>query len=98
MPLDDTGRIIVDRAMRVHSRLGPGLLESAYQRCLAYELTSCGLVVQTQVPLPIVYGGVRLDAGYRLDMVVEDTFIVEVKAVAQLLPVHEAQVLSYLRL
>ena len=98
MPLHDAGKEIVDGAMRVHSLLGPGLLEHAYLECLVHELATRGLEVRRQVPLPIVYEGVKLDAGYRLDLVVQGTIVVEVKAVASLLPVHEAQLLSYLRL
>jgi GxxExxY protein len=98
MPPDDDGKLIVNSAICVHSDLGPGLLEGAYEVCLAHELSIRGLEVRTQVPLPIVYRDVRLDAGYRLDIVVGERFIIEVKAVARLLPVHEAQLLSYLRL
>ena|SRR5215471_15963510 len=90
--------IILDAAIAVHSALGPGLLESAYQACLAYELTSRGLKVETQVPVPVQYRGVKLDAGYRLDLLVEDLVVVEVKAVERLAPTHQAQLLSYLRL
>jgi len=98
MPLNDAGKEIVSGSIRVHSTLGPGLLESAYEPGLAHELISRGLDVRTQVPLPIVYRDVRLDAGYRLDMVVGGTIVVEIKAVERLLPIHEAQLLSYLRL
>ena len=94
---DLTGTIIA-AAMRVHSELGPGLLETAYEACLAYELRHRGLQVQTQVELPIAYGDVRLDVGYRIDLLVEGTVIVELKAVQTLVPLHEAQLLSYLRL
>ena len=89
---------VVDAAMRVHSALGPGLLESAYEQCLAYELASRGLEVRSQVPLPVVYRGARIDVGYRLDLLVDDVVIVEIKAVAKLAPIHRAQLLSYLRL
>ena len=89
---------IVDAAIRVHSALGPGLLESAYQACLAFELTSRGLHVETEVGLPVVYRDVRLEVGYRIDLLVESTVIVEIKAVETLLPIHEAQLLSYLKL
>jgi len=89
---------IVDSAIRVHRELGPGLLESAYQACLAYELTSRGLTVGLQVPLPLVYRGVTLKVGYRIDLLVEESVVVEVKALAAILPVHEAQLLSYLKL
>ena len=89
---------IVDSAMRVHSRLGPGLLESAYEACLAYELQKRGLELHRQLPLPIIYDGLRIDAGYRIDILVEKAVIVELKAVEAINPVHRAQLLSYLRL
>jgi GxxExxY protein len=89
---------VIGAALSVHRALGPGLLESAYEACLTYELTELGLRVRTQVPLPIVYKGIRLDAGYRLDMLVEDEVVVEIKAIEKLERVHFAQVLSYLRL
>lgn len=92
-----TGQV-VDAAIKVHSALGPGLLENAYQACLAYELRTRELHVRTQLPLPVVYGGVRIDLGYRIDLLVEDTVVVELKAVTRLHPVHEAQLLSYLKL
>jgi GxxExxY protein len=92
-----TGRII-GCAMRVHSVLGPGLLESAYRICLVHELKISGLETMTEVPLPIVYGGVRLDAGYRLDALVENTVVLELKAVEELAPIHKAQLISYLKL
>jgi len=90
--------IIMDAAIAVHTALGPGLLESAYQACLTFELNSRGLKVQTQVPLPINYRGVLIDAAYRLDLVVDDLVIIELKAVERLMPIHEAQLLSYLKL
>jgi GxxExxY protein len=89
---------VVDAAMKVHSALGPGLLESAYAVCLTHEPVKRGLKVNCEVPLPVVYDGVRLEAGYRLDMLVEDTVIVELKAVEALAPIHQAQLLSYLKL
>ena len=82
----------------VHRALGPGLLESAYEECLSFELAQAGMVIRRQVPLPIVYKSVRLDCGYRLDLVVENQLIVEIKSVERLLPIHDAQVLTYLRL
>lgn len=91
-------RQVVDAAMRVHSILGPGLLESAYEACLAQELRKRGLHVLVQVPLPLVYDGFRVEVGYRADLLVNDSVIVEVKAIAKLLPVHDAQLLSHLRL
>jgi len=92
-----TGRII-GAAITVHRALGPGLLESTYEACLAYELTDRGLLIRRQVPVPVVYRGVHLDCGYRLDLVVEDKVILEVKSVDKLQGVHSAQVLTYLRL
>ena len=89
---------IVTSAMRVHSLLGPGLLESAYDACLAHELLKRGFRVDTQVGLPVVYDGQELDLGYRIDLLVENLVIVEVKCVEAIHPVHEAQLLSYLRL
>ncbi len=84
--------------MKVHSALGPGLLESAYEACLIHELTKRGLRVSSQVALPVAYDGVRLDVGYRIDLLVEDEVVVELKAVDLLLTIHQAQLLSYLRL
>jgi GxxExxY protein len=89
---------VVDSAMRVHSALGPGLLESAYETCLAYELQKRGLLVVRQAPLPVVYDKVLLDVAYRIDLLVEDNVIVELKTVPKLLPIHEAQLYSYLKL
>ena len=89
---------IVDAAMKVHSALGPGLLESAYLACLAHELRSRGLAVRLQVPLPILYEGVRIPVGYRVDMLVDNVVIVELKVARELHPIHEAQLLSYLKL
>jgi len=96
--LDEISRRIIGAAIEVHRHLGPGLLESAYQSCLAFELKQLGLKVEEQKPLPVVYKQVKLDCGYRLDMVVEDEIIVEIKAIEKLLPIHDAQLLSYLRL
>ena len=96
--LDQISRRIIGAAIEVHRHLGPGLLESAYQSCLVFELKQHGLKVEEQKPLPVVYKQVKLDCGYRLDMVVEDEIIVEVKAIEKLLPIHDAQLLSYLRL
>ncbi len=98
MELNSISGEIVSAAIKVHSALGPGLLESAYHACLTHELRSRGLHVQSHVPLPIVYGGITLDVGYRMDQVVERAVIVELKAVTKLHPVHEAQLLSYLKL
>jgi len=84
--------------MKVHSTLGPGLLESAYQACLAHELRDRGLDVAVEVPLPVVYEGHKLEVGYRIDLVVEGRVVVEVKSVETIHPIHEAQLLSYMRL
>ena len=89
---------IVDAAIKVHKALGPGLLESVYETCLAYELGKRGLRVENQVPLPVVYEGLTLDAGYRLYLVVEDIAIIELKALEKLGPIHDAQLLTYLKL
>jgi len=89
---------IIGAAIEVHRALGPGLLESAYEACLAFELAERGLKVEQQKPLPVIYRGKRLDCGYRLDLLVEGAVIVEIKAVDALAPIHEAQLLSYLRL
>jgi GxxExxY protein len=89
---------VVSAAIKVHTLLGPGLLESAYQACLAKELEKRGLIVETQVGLPVVYEGEKLDLGYRIDLLVENLVIVEIKSVEAIHPVHEAQLLSYLRL
>lgn len=91
-------RTIIGAAMEVHSVLGPGLTESAYEACLAYELRTLGLKVARQVSLAIVYNGVRLDEGYRLDLLVDDLVVVELKTVEAISPVHEAQIISYLKL
>jgi GxxExxY protein len=97
-PLNRTTGRIVGAAIRVHSTLGPGLLESVYETCLAFELREQGVFVQTQVPVPVVYKGISLDAGYRADMIVEHAIVVDIKSVSRVLPVHKAQVLTYLRL
>lgn len=89
---------IIGAAIEVHKALGPGLLESAYEECLCYELRLRGLAYERQVELPLTYKGIKLDCGYRLDVVVEDTVLLELKCVERLLPIHEAQLLTYLRL
>jgi GxxExxY protein len=96
--LNETTGDVVDAAMKVHTALGPGLLESVYDACLAQELRSRGHDVQSQVPVPITYGGIRIESGLRLDLLVDRAVIVELKAAPKLLPVYEAQLLSYLRL
>jgi len=89
---------IIGAAIEVHRHLGPGLLESAYEACLAYELERLGLKVEKQKPLPLIYKDIRLDQGYRIDLLVADQVVVELKVVDALMPVHEAQMLSYLKL
>ena len=99
--LDELNKIteaIIGAAIDVHRALGPGLLESAYQACLAYELIERGRKVEQQKALPIVYKNIHLDAGYRLDLLIDDKVIVEIKSVDSIAPIHEAQLLSYLRL
>lgn len=88
---------IIGAAIEVHRHLGPGLLESAYEICPAYELAQLGLVVERQKALPLVYKEIHLDQGYRLDLLVEQKVIVELKVIEQFTPVHEAQILSYLK-
>jgi len=88
---------IIGAAIEVHRHLGPGLLESAYEQCLCYELTLVGLSFEQQVHLPIAYKGLRLDCSYRMDLLVEGRVIVEIKAIEEILPIHTAQVLTYLK-
>jgi GxxExxY protein len=92
-----TGNII-GAAIQVHRALGPGLLESAYEACLAFELGKRGLRVEQQKPVPLIYDEVRLDCGYRVDLLVEGCVVLEIKSVGALAPIHEAQVMSYLKL
>jgi GxxExxY protein len=89
---------IIGAAMAVHQELGPGLLESAYEACLAYELAECGLAVERQKALPVKYRGVKVDCGFRMDLLVEEKVIVELKAQDRLEPIHRAQLLSYPKL
>ena len=98
MAFEELTEKIIGAAMKVHSALGPGLLESAYEKCLLFELHKAGLEAVSQVRLPIVYEGMKIDAGYRIDLLVEDSVIVEVKAVEKLIPIHHAQLISYLKL
>jgi len=93
----EVSHAIITAAMKVHSELGPGLLESAYQACLQHELKLAGFQSAGQVGLPVVYRGIRLEIGYRMDLVVEDLVIVEVKSVDAISPVHQAQIISYLK-
>jgi GxxExxY protein len=98
MEVNQVSGIVVDAAMKVHSALGPGLLESAYETCLIRELRKRGLRVESQVPIAVRYDGETLDVGYRADLLIEGTVLVELKSVERMLPIHKAQVLSYLRL
>lgn len=95
---DPLTREIIGAAIEVHKALGPGLLESAYEACLAAELEDRGLRFQAQVPLPVLFKGRSIEAGYRMDLVVKGRVIVELKAIEKLLPIHEAQLLTYLKL
>jgi GxxExxY protein len=97
MDFEPVTREIVDAAMRVHTRLGPGMLESAYEACMEHELVKRALTVRKQVPLPLQYDDLVLDIGFRLDLLVEDSVVIELKCVTRLLPIHTAQLLSYLR-
>ncbi len=96
--IEKVGAIVLGSAINVHRALGPGLLESAYQRCLEYELRNAGLTVKCEVPLPVVYHGIEIEAGYRVDMLVESCVLIENKTVEKILPIHQAQLLTYLRL
>lgn len=98
MTENELSTIIIGLAIEVHKQLGPGLLESSYEHCLAYELRANGLNVKQQVALPIVYKEVKLDAGYRIDLLIEDKVIIEIKVVDALADIHTAQLLTYLKL
>lgn len=90
--------LVLKCAFKVHSNLGPGLLESVYQHCLAYEMIRAGLAIEMERPLPVIYEGVKLNCGYRLDLVVENRLILEIKSIDGLAPIHFAQVLTYLKI
>ena len=98
MDEEETGHAIIGAAIKVHSVLGPGLLESAYEACLVYELEKLRLRTSRQVSIPLRYEELSIDNGYRIDLLVEDRVVVELKAIEQILPVHRSQLLSYLRL
>ena len=98
MTENELSHVVIGCAIKVHSALGPGLLESAYEACLHYELTQSGLRVEAQKPLPLVYQSVKLECGYRIDLLLEGKLIIEVKAMEALADIHFAQVLTYLRL
>lgn len=98
MDEDSIGKLIVPAAMHVHTALGAGLLESAYEACMAYELARHGLLVERQISMPVSYESVRLDIGYRIDLLLEQKVVVEIKAVDRVIPAHLAQILTYLKL
>ncbi len=98
MEINDLTGNVIGAAVGVHRALGPGLLESVYEECLCHELTLQGISFERQKPLPVKFKGVMLDCGYRLDLIVSDAVVVEIKAVETILPVHEAQILTYLKL
>ena len=96
--IEKIGKQVLDAAFKVHTTLGPGLLESAYEACLVHELSIIGVKTQTQVPMPVMYGNEKLNVGYRIDIFVEDCIIVELKAVENILPLYKAQLLTYMKL
>src|SRR5512138_2678574 len=96
--VEKIGKSLLDCCFKVHTALGPGLLESVYETCTAYELTQCGLRAATQVSLPVTYQGIKMDAGLRPDMVVEDCVIAEFKSIETMRPIFEAQLITYLKL
>jgi len=98
MTLNELTHIIIGKAIEIHKTLGPGLLESTYQECLFYELKEAGLLVEKEKTLPLVYKEVKLEQGYRIDLLVENLVVIEIKSVEKLAPVHTAQVLTYMKL
>ncbi|HIJ61856.1 MAG TPA: GxxExxY protein [Rhodospirillaceae bacterium] len=95
---DPVSRIVIGLAIEVHRTLGPGLLESAYEECLCHELSQNNIAYRRQVAVPVIYKGLKLDCGYRLDIVADQSLIIEIKAVERLLPIHDAQIMTYLKL
>ena len=98
MKYEELSEQVLGCAIEVHRQLGPGLLESTYEQCLAYELSQLNIPFKLQVELPVEYKQIKLDCGYRIDLLVDDRIVVELKSVDQLLPIHEAQILTYLKL
>ncbi len=98
MEFDDLSGKVIGCAIEVHRELGPGLLESAYEQCLAHELSMHEIPFRLQVPVPVEYKGLKLESGYRIDLLIDDTLIVELKSVDRLQPLHEAQLLTYMKL
>lgn len=96
--MNELTHLIIGKAIEIHKTFGPGLLESAYQECLFYELTSEGLKVEKEKPMPLIYKEVKLDQGYRIDLLVENIIVIETKCVEMLAPVHTAQILTYMKL
>jgi GxxExxY protein len=97
MEINQITRTVIGCAIEVHKNLGPGLLESAYEECLAFELNNAGLYIERQKPTPVVYKEIKLDCGYRIDILVENVLVIELKTVDALNPVHEAQILTYMK-
>jgi GxxExxY protein len=97
MQFDELSNKVIGAAIEVHRVLGPGLLESAYEECLAYELRKCDLVIERQKPVPVIYKEIKLECGYRIDLLVNNTIVIEIKSVEALAPIHTAQVLTYLK-
>ncbi len=98
MEFDKLSNRVIGCALEVHRHLGPGLLESTYEQCLAHELKTSGIPFKLQCPLPVEYKGIKLDCGYRIDMLIDDAIIVELKSVDKILPIHQAQLLTYMKL
>jgi GxxExxY protein len=96
--IDKIASEIVDSAFKIHTKLGPGLLESAYEVCMAHELAKRGFAVERQKPQPVFYDGIEIETGYRLDLLIANSVIIELKAVEQLAPIHQAQLMTYLKL
>lgn len=98
MKTDENTEIIIGCAIEVHRTLGPSLLESTYEECLAYEFKNLGLRFQRQIPVPVIYKDIKLDHGYKMDFLVEDQVVVELKSIDYIMPIHDAQMLTYLRI
>jgi GxxExxY protein len=98
MELNEISGKVIDCSIKVHRILGPGLLESTYEVCLSHELRKSGLKVDSQIALPIIYDDIFIEAGYRIDLMVEDSVVIELKSIERILPIHEAQLLTYLKL
>jgi GxxExxY protein len=98
MKFDELSNKVIGCALEVHKELGPGLLESAYQQCLCYELSNAKIQFTMEKPFPIIYKNIEIDCGYRLDLLIEDKLLIELKSVEKLIPIHEAQILTYMKL